>query len=142
MQLTGKTIVILVADHFRDEEVFEPFDYLEREGASVLLVGLARGPVRGKLGGRVEAEKGTVFRFLVNDERAYAANTNSLLFWMFISSVILLSIAIVFLRKQIKPILELSLGLVILTLLLFWKVKAHVPSGPAGSFKLASGSEK
>ena len=57
---------------------------------------------------RVEAETGTVFRFLADDERAFAANTNSLLFWMFISSLILLSIAIVFMRKQIKPILELA----------------------------------
>jgi two-component system osmolarity sensor histidine kinase EnvZ len=57
---------------------------------------------------RVEAEKGTIFRFLAEDDRAYAANTNQLLFWMFISSVILLVIAIIFLRKQIKPILELA----------------------------------
>lgn len=57
---------------------------------------------------RVEAEKGTIFRFLADDDRAYAANTNQLLFWMFISSVILLVIAIIFLRKQIKPILELA----------------------------------
>jgi len=57
MELTGKKIGILVADHFRDEEVFEPFDYFEKLGASVLLVGLTRGPVKGKRGGRVEAEK-------------------------------------------------------------------------------------
>lgn len=57
MELTGKRIGILVADNFRDEEVFEPFDYLEELGASVLLVGLARGAVVGKLGGKVEAEK-------------------------------------------------------------------------------------
>jgi two-component system osmolarity sensor histidine kinase EnvZ len=57
---------------------------------------------------RVEAEKGTVFRFFPNDERAYAANTNSLLLWMLISSLVLLAIAIVLMRKQIKPILELA----------------------------------
>ncbi len=57
---------------------------------------------------RVEAEKGTIFRFLADDDRAYAANTNQLLIWMFISSVILLVIAIIFLRKQIKPILDLA----------------------------------
>jgi two-component system osmolarity sensor histidine kinase EnvZ len=57
---------------------------------------------------RVEAEKGTVFRFMADDDRAYAANTNQLLIWMFISSVILLVIAVIFLRNQIKPILELA----------------------------------
>jgi two-component system osmolarity sensor histidine kinase EnvZ len=57
---------------------------------------------------RVEAEKGTIFRFMADDDRAYAANTNQLLIWMFISSVILLIIAVIFLRNQIKPILELA----------------------------------
>ncbi len=57
---------------------------------------------------RIEVEKGTVFRILAEDERAYAANTNSLLTWMFMSTLILLAIAIVFMRKQIKPILELA----------------------------------
>ncbi|WP_119389478.1 ATP-binding protein [Taklimakanibacter lacteus] len=57
---------------------------------------------------RIEVEKGTVFRILAEDERAFAANTNSLLSWMFMSMLILLSIAIVFMRKQIKPILELA----------------------------------
>lgn len=57
---------------------------------------------------RVEAEKGTIFRFLPNDERAFAANTNSLLLWMLMSSLVLLAIAIVFMRKQIKPIIELA----------------------------------
>jgi len=57
---------------------------------------------------RVEAGGGTVFRFLPNDERAFAANTNSLLLWMLVSSLVLLAIAIVFMRKQIKPIIELA----------------------------------
>jgi two-component system, OmpR family, osmolarity sensor histidine kinase EnvZ len=80
--------------------------YLDNEAGRPFWIDSSSNP--GYVEIRVEAEKGTVFRFLVNDERAYAANTNSLLFWMFISSVILLSIAIVFLRKQIKPILELA----------------------------------
>ena len=37
-----------------------------------------------------------------------AANTNALLIWMFISSLVLLAIAIIFMRKQIKPILDLA----------------------------------
>ncbi|MGE0240384.1 MAG: ATP-binding protein [Parvibaculaceae bacterium] len=57
---------------------------------------------------RVEAEKGTIFRFLADDDRAYAANTNQLLFWMFVSSLILLAVAVMFLRKQIKPIIDLA----------------------------------
>jgi protease I len=57
MELEGKRVGILVADRFRDEEVFEPFDFLEGLGASVLLIGLERGTVTGKLGGRIEAEK-------------------------------------------------------------------------------------
>ena len=57
MDLEDKQIGMLVADQFRDEEVFEPFDYLEEQGATVVLVGIQRGPVSGKLGGKVEAEK-------------------------------------------------------------------------------------
>ena len=57
MELDGKQIAMLVAGQFRDEEVFEPFDYLEEQGATVVLIGLERGPVSGKLGGKVEAEK-------------------------------------------------------------------------------------
>lgn len=57
---------------------------------------------------RVEAEKGLVFRILASDERAYAANTDVFLLWMLVSSLLLLSIAVMFLRKQIVPILELA----------------------------------
>ncbi len=57
---------------------------------------------------RIEVEKGTVFRFLADDDRAFAANTNQLLSWMFVSTLVLLAIAIVFMRKQIKPILDLA----------------------------------
>jgi two-component system, OmpR family, osmolarity sensor histidine kinase EnvZ len=57
---------------------------------------------------RVEVEPGTVFRILIDEERAYAANTYALLSWMAISSVILLGIAVIFLRNQIKPILDLA----------------------------------
>ncbi len=57
---------------------------------------------------RVEVEKGLIFRMLTNNSRAYAANTDVLLFWMIVSSLILLAIAVVFLRKQISPILDLA----------------------------------
>jgi len=57
---------------------------------------------------RVEVEKGLIFRLLTNQSRAYAMNTDVLLFGMLFSSLILLAIAVVFLRKQISPILDLA----------------------------------
>jgi len=57
---------------------------------------------------RVEVEKGLIFRILTDESRAYAANTDVLLFWMILSSLVLLAIAIMFLRKQISPILDLA----------------------------------
>ncbi len=57
---------------------------------------------------RVEVEKGLIFRMLTPDSRAFAANTDVLLMWMLVSSLLLLGIAIVFLRKQISPIVELA----------------------------------
>jgi len=57
---------------------------------------------------RVEVEKGLIFRILTDESRAYAANTDVLLFWMIVSSLVLLAIAILFLRKQISPILDLA----------------------------------
>jgi two-component system osmolarity sensor histidine kinase EnvZ len=53
-------------------------------------------------------EKGLIFRIVSSESRAYAANTDVLLFWMIFSSLVLLAIAIVFLRKQISPILDLA----------------------------------
>ena len=57
---------------------------------------------------RVEVEKGTVFRLLTREDRAYASSTDMLLLWMLISSLLLLGIAIVFLRNQIRPITDLA----------------------------------
>jgi two-component system osmolarity sensor histidine kinase EnvZ len=57
---------------------------------------------------RVEVEKGTIFRIFAEADRASAASTNVLLLWMIISSLVLLAIAIAFMRKQIKPIVELA----------------------------------
>jgi two-component system osmolarity sensor histidine kinase EnvZ len=80
--------------------------YLEREtGRPFWINSTARD---GKVEIRVEVEKGLVFRILTDEDRAYAANTFVLLLWMLLSSLILLSIAVVFLRKQITPIVELA----------------------------------
>jgi two-component system osmolarity sensor histidine kinase EnvZ len=57
---------------------------------------------------RVEAEKGLIFRIQANEERAYAASTHVFLFWMLLSSLIILAIAVIFMRKQIQPILQLA----------------------------------
>ena len=57
---------------------------------------------------RVEVEKGLVFRMLTEEDRAYASSTDALLMWMVISSLVLLAIAVAFLRNQITPILDLA----------------------------------
>lgn len=57
---------------------------------------------------RVEVEKGVVFRLLTNEERALATSTEILLLWMLISSLLLLGIATIFLRNQIRPITDLA----------------------------------
>ncbi|MGI9463900.1 MAG: ATP-binding protein, partial [Aestuariivirgaceae bacterium] len=57
---------------------------------------------------RILTSDGTVFRFLTNQKRAYASNSHIFLLWMVGSSLVLLFVAIVFLRKQIRPILQLA----------------------------------
>jgi two-component system osmolarity sensor histidine kinase EnvZ len=80
--------------------------YLERETGRPFWINSTAQD--GKVEIRVEVEKGLVFRILTDEDRAYAANTFVLLLWMLLSSLILLSIAVVFLRKQITPIVELA----------------------------------
>ena len=80
--------------------------YLEREtGRPFWIDSTAQD---GKVEIRVEVEKGLIFRILTDEDRAYAANTGVLLIWMLLSSLVLLLIAVVFLRKQITPIVELA----------------------------------
>ena len=57
---------------------------------------------------QVEVEKGLIFRIRTDEDRAYAANTGMLLLGMLLSSLVLLIIAVIFLRKQIAPIVELA----------------------------------
>ncbi len=57
---------------------------------------------------QVEVEKGTIFRIMTDSDRAQASGTGTLLALMLASSGILLGIAMIFLRKQIYPILELA----------------------------------
>ncbi len=57
---------------------------------------------------RVDLGSSVVFRFLTREERALATNTDVLLLWMLISSLLLLGIATIFLRNQIRPITDLA----------------------------------
>lgn len=90
---------------------FSPVDirlkrYLDWELARPFWVDTLRGD--GLIDIRVMADEGLVIRVLVPEERAYAANTNALLIWMLVSSLLLLAIAVFILRKQISPILDLA----------------------------------
>ena len=80
--------------------------YLEREtGRPFWINSTAQN---GQVEIRVEAEKGLIFLIRTDEERAYAANTGMLLAGMLLSSLVLLIIAVIFLRKQIAPIVELA----------------------------------
>ena len=57
---------------------------------------------------RIAGPDGTVFRFLTDQRRASASKTHIFLLWMVGSSLVLLVVAIVFLRNQIRPILQLA----------------------------------
>ncbi|MEP7029264.1 MAG: type 1 glutamine amidotransferase domain-containing protein [Candidatus Eisenbacteria bacterium] len=57
MDLQGKHIALLVAPMFRDEEVFEPIDYFNARRAEVVVIGLSRARVFGKLGGSIVPDK-------------------------------------------------------------------------------------
>ena len=57
---------------------------------------------------RVEIEPGLVFKIMADEERAYASGTVAFLYWMLGSSLVLLGIAVMFLHKQIRPIVELA----------------------------------
>jgi two-component system, OmpR family, osmolarity sensor histidine kinase EnvZ len=62
----------------------------------------------GLLDARVQVGPDVVFRFLTRQKRAYAANTYLFLWWMGGSSLVLLLVAVLFLRNQIRPILQLA----------------------------------
>jgi protease I len=57
MDLHGKRLGLLVGPMFRDEEVFEPIDYFNALGAEVVVLGLTKGPVHGKLGGSIQPDR-------------------------------------------------------------------------------------
>ena len=57
---------------------------------------------------RVKTADGFVFRFLTDLDRAHASTTPIFIAWMLGGSMVLLTIAIIFLRNQIKPIVRLA----------------------------------
>ena len=57
---------------------------------------------------RLEKPEENVLRVFVRRDRAYASNSHIFLIWMFGTSLVLLLIAILFLRNQIRPIQQLS----------------------------------
>ncbi len=57
---------------------------------------------------RIKLDNDTVMRVLARRSQAYASNSHIFLVWMGGSSFVLLGIAILFLRNQIRPILRLA----------------------------------
>jgi two-component system osmolarity sensor histidine kinase EnvZ len=57
---------------------------------------------------RIRLDESLVLHLLVNEGRATATSTHIFVFWLLGSSMVLLAVAIVFLRKQIEPILDLT----------------------------------
>ncbi len=80
--------------------------YLERETARPFTV-LGNAP-DGKVDIQVEVEPKLIFNIKTEADRAWASNTPFLMFLMLGSTALLLSIAALFLRNQIRPILELA----------------------------------
>jgi two-component system osmolarity sensor histidine kinase EnvZ len=57
---------------------------------------------------RIKLEDGRILRVYARRNQAYASNTHIFLVWMVGASLVLLTIAILFLRGQIRPILALA----------------------------------
>ncbi len=62
----------------------------------------------GRVDIRVQVDAGVIFRFRPPLGRVYASSTIVFLIWMAGAALILLLVAVIFLHKQIKPILKLA----------------------------------
>ncbi len=62
----------------------------------------------GRVDIRVQVDEGLIFRFTPPMSRAYASSTYIFLLWLAGATLILLLVAVIFLHKQIKPILRLA----------------------------------
>ena len=56
---------------------------------------------------QIEKERG-IYEFTIPRRNVYATNSHIFLVWMVISSLLLVSVAVIFMRQQIKPIEKLS----------------------------------
>ncbi len=96
----GKPFFSLLDDTLRAEitqQIGRPF-WIDTVGDSDIL----------EIRVRLEKPEENVLRIFVRRNRAYASNSHIFLVWMFGTSLVLLIIAILFLRNQIRPIQQLS----------------------------------
>jgi len=98
--VVGKPFFSLLDDTLRSEiqtQIGRPF-WIDTVGDSDLL----------EIRVRMEKPEEKILRVFVRRNRAYASNSHIFLIWMFGTSLVLLLIAILFLRNQIRPIQQLS----------------------------------
>lgn len=96
----GKPFFSLLDDTLRNEitaQIGRPF-WIDTVGDSDIL----------EIRVRLEKPQENVLRVFVRRNRAYASNSHIFLIWMFGTSLVLLIIAVLFLRNQIRPIQQLS----------------------------------
>lgn len=94
-----------------DTPLFSLFDskikyYLSTESERKFWVNSSAA--NGQVEIRVEVEKGMIFQTSVDADRAHAVGTPLMLSFMVVSALSLLGIAVIFMRNQIKPILDLT----------------------------------
>ena len=51
-----KVVMIIAQDNFRDEELFQPKEILEKNGIEVKIASTSLNPVKGMLGGKAQAD--------------------------------------------------------------------------------------
>jgi two-component system osmolarity sensor histidine kinase EnvZ len=85
---------------------------------------------------RVLVDRNLVFRFHTWKSRVYASSTSFLLLWMAVASIVLVGIAVLFLRKQIAPILDLAGAMQA-----FGKGRRPQPLQPRGASEVRAATE-
>ena len=81
-------------------------NYLSRDSGKPYWIDSSSTP--GIVDIRVEVRPGLIFRLLAPESSVVASNSKVLLMWMLASSLLLMGIAIIFLRNQIRPIVDLA----------------------------------
>ena len=85
---------------------------------------------------RILVDHDIVFRFHTRKHRVYASSTFFLLLWMAVASMLLVTIAVLFLRKQIAPILDLASAMQA-----FGKGRQPPPLHPRGASEVRAATE-